>query len=137
MTQTDEIGRATSSSQSSILEGFNKMVVYKGVFECLLLFTKCCLTLCDPMNCSTPGFPHFISRSLLKFTSIESVMPSNHLILCHPLLLLSSIFPGSGSFSLSWLFLSGDQSIGASASALVLPVNIQGLFPLGLTGFIS
>ena len=94
MTQTVEIARATSSSQSSILEGFCKIVGCKGLFEGLLLFTKFCLTLCNPMNCSTPGFPHFISRSLLKFISIESVMPSNHLILCHPLLLLSSIFPG-------------------------------------------
>ena len=53
-----------------------------------------CPTLCDPMDCSTPGFPSFTtSWSLLKLTSIESVMPSNHLILyCH-LLLLPSIFP--------------------------------------------
>ena len=49
-----------------------------------------CLTLCNPMNCSTPGLPK--SQSLLKLTSIESVMPYNHLILCHPLLLLTSIF---------------------------------------------
>ena len=53
-----------------------------------------CLTLCGLMNCSTPGSPSFtISRSLLKFMSNESSMPSNHLILCHPLLLLPSIFP--------------------------------------------
>ena len=52
------------------------------------------LTLCDPMNCSTPGFPIITnSQSLLKLRSIESVMPSNHLILCHLLLLLPSIFP--------------------------------------------
>ena len=53
-----------------------------------------CLTLWDPMDCSTPGFPLFtMSQSLLKLMSVESVMPSNHLILCHPLLLLPSIFP--------------------------------------------
>ena len=46
-------------------------------------------------------------------------------------------FPASGSFPMSWLFVSGDQSIGASASAPVLPMNIQGWFPLGLIGFIS
>ena len=46
-------------------------------------------------------------------------------------------FPASGSFPVSWLFTSGDQSIGSSASASVLPVNIQGWFPLGLTGLIS
>ena len=67
--------------------------------------------------------------------SIKLVMPSNHLILCHPLLLLPSIFPASGSFPMSQFFVSGGQIIGASAS--VLPMNIQGLFPLRLTGFIS
>ena len=77
-----------------------------------------------------------ISWSLLKFMSIESVMPSDHLILCHPLL-LPSIFPSIRVFSVSQLFPSGGQSIGASASASVLPVNIQGWFPLGLTGLIS
>ena len=59
-----------------------------------------CLTLCDPMDCSTPGFPvHHHSRSLLKLMSIESVMPFNHLILCCPLLLLPSIFPNIEVFS--------------------------------------
>ena len=53
-----------------------------------------CLTLCDLMDCSTPGLPvHHYSQSLLKLMSIESVMPSSHLILCRPLLLLPSIFP--------------------------------------------
>ena len=74
-------------------------------------------------------------RSLLKLMSIELVMPSNHLILCHPLLLLPSIFPESGSFPMSWLFVSGGQSTRASAS--VLPMNIQAWFPLGLTVLIS
>ena len=53
-----------------------------------------CPTLCDPMDCSMPGFPVLTtSQSLLKLMSIELVMPSNHLILCYPLLLLPSIFP--------------------------------------------
>ena len=67
-----------------------------------------------------------ISGSLLKFMSIESVMPSNHLILCCPL--FSSClrsFVTSRSFPVSWLFSSGGQSIGASASASVIPRNIQ------------
>ena len=64
----------------------------------------------------------FISQSLLKLISIKSVMPSNHLILCHALLLLQS-FTASWSFLLSQLFTSGGQSIGASTS--VLPMNIQ------------
>ena len=77
------------------------------------------------------------SWSLLKLMSIESVMPSNHLILCHPLLLLPSIFPSIRVFSNKSVFASGGQSIGASASASVLPMNIQDWFPLGLTGLIS
>ena len=77
------------------------------------------------------------SWSLLKLMSIESVMPSSHLILCRPLLLLPSIFPASGSFQMSQLFASGGQSIGVSASASVLPMNIQDLFPLGWTEWIS
>ena len=64
-------------------------------------------------------------------------MPSNHLILCHPLLLLSSIFPSIRVFSNELALMSGGQSIGASASASVLPMNIQGWFPLGVTGLIS
>ena len=56
--------------------------------------------LCDPMDCSTPGFPvHTNSWSLPKLMSIESVMPSNHLTLCRPLLLLPSIFPSIRVFS--------------------------------------
>ena len=77
-----------------------------------------------------------ISQSLLKLMSIESMMLSNHLILCRPLL-LPSIFPSIRFFSNEQLFASGDQSTGASASASVLPMNIQGWFPLGLTGLIS
>ena len=77
------------------------------------------------------------SQSLLKLMCMESLMPSNHLILYHPLLLLPSIFPSIRSFPMSCLFSSGGQSIGLSASASVLPKNIQDLFPLGLTGLIS
>jgi len=75
------------------------------------------------------------SQSLLKFMTIESVMPSNYLILCHPLL-LPSIFLSIRVFS-NEFFASGSQSIGPSASASVLPMNIQDWFPLGLTGLIS
>ena len=79
------------------------------------------------------------SRSLLKPMFIESVMPSNHLILYCPLLLLPSVFPSImvWSFIMSQFFVSGGQSAGASASGSVLPMNIQKLFPLGLTGWIS
>ena len=77
------------------------------------------------------------SWSLLKPMSIESVMPSHHLILCHPLLLPPSIFPASGSFQRNQFFTSGSQSIGVSASTSVLPMNIQDWFPLEWTGWIS
>ena len=59
-----------------------------------------CLTLCDPMNHSTPGLPvHHQLQSSLRLTSIESVMPSSHLILCRPLLLLPPILPSIRVFS--------------------------------------
>ena len=76
-----------------------------------------------------------ISQSLLKIMSIQLVMPSNHLTLCCPCSSCPQSFPASGSFPMSQLFASVDQSIGVSAS--VLPMNIQGCFPLGLTGLVS
>ena len=65
------------------------------------------------------------SRSLLKLMSIESVMPSNHLILCLPLLLLPSIFPSTRVFSNEYVFCIGGQSIGVSGLPSVLLMNIQ------------
>ena len=78
-----------------------------------------------PMDCSIPGFSvlHYLSE-FAQIMSIESVILSNHLILCHPLLLLLSVFPSIRVFSMSRLVPSGGQSIGVSASAVVLPVNI-------------
>ena len=69
-------------------------------FSCCWV-AKSCPTLCTPTDCSTSGFPvsFTISQHLLKLMSFESVMPSNHLILCHPLLLLPSIFPSIRVFS--------------------------------------
>ena len=75
------------------------------------------------------------SWSLLILMSIESVMASNYLILCHPFLLLPWIFSSIRGFSNESVFASGGQSIGASAS--VLPINIQGWFPLQLTALFS
>ena len=70
------------------------------------------------------------SHSLLKLMSIELMMPSNHLILCHPLLLLPSIFPSIRVFSNESVLCISGQSIGVSASASVLPMNIQGWFKI-------
>ena len=77
------------------------------------------------------------SWSLPKLMSIESAMPFNHLILCHPLLLLPSIFPSIRVFSNESALRIGGESSGISASASVLPVNIQDWFSLGWTGRIS
>ena len=69
-----------------------------------------CPTLCDPMNHSTPGLPvHHQLPSSLRLTSIELVMPSNHLSLCCTLLLCPQSFPASGSFQMSQLFASAGQ----------------------------
>ena len=76
------------------------------------------------------------SQSPPELMSIESVMPSNHLILCRPLSCPQS-FPASGSFQMSQLFASGGQSIGISASTSVLPMNTQDWSPLRWTGWIS
>ena len=95
--------------------------------------TKSCLTLWTPWTgaCQV-SLP---SWSLPKLMSIELVMPSNHLILCHPLLLLPSIFPRIRVFSSESVLHIKWPNFGASAS--VLPVNIQDWFPLGLTGLSS
>ena len=75
--------------------------------------------------------------SLLKLMSIELMMPSNHLILCHPLLLLPSIFPRIRGFFNELVLWIGGQRTGVSASLSVLPMNIQDWSPLGWTGWIS
>ena len=94
--------------------------------------------LCDPWTAACQASLSFTnSWSLLKLISIESVMPSNHVILCHPFLLLPSIFPSIKVFSMSQLFASGGQSIAAFVSTSVLSINIQDWFPLGWTGWIS
>ena len=84
-----------------------------------------CPTLCNPMNRSMPGLPvHHQFPESPKPMSIESVMPSSHLTLCRPLLLLPQSFPALGSFQTSQLFACGGQSFGASSTS-VLPVNTQ------------
>ena len=78
-----------------------------------------------------------ISQSLPKFKSIELVVPSNHLILNHLFSFCLQSFQASGSFPMNQLFTAGGQSIGASALASNIPMNIQGWFPLALTDLIS
>ena len=99
----------------------------------MLLFS--CSVVSDSLQPHGPQDTRFPCLSLsprVCSNSIELVMPSNHLILCCPLL-LPSIFPSNRSFPMSWLFASRGQSVGASASEAILPMNIQGWFPVGLT----
>ena len=97
-----------------------------------------CPTLCDARTAACQASLSITdSRSLPKLMSIESMMPSNHLILCLPLFLLRSIFPASGSFQTGLLFTSGGQIIGVSAWSSVLQMNTQDWPPLGWTGWIS
>ena len=77
------------------------------------------------------------SWSSPKLMSMELVIPSSHLILCHPLLLLPSMFPSIRVFSNEWAVHIRGQSIGVSASTTVPPMNTQDWFPLGWTGWIS
>ena len=92
----------------------------------------------QPSDCSIQGSPmSFINAwSLLRFMSIESGMLSNHLTLSSPFPFAFNLSQHQDLFQ-SWLFASDGQSTGASASALILPMNIQGWFCLGLTGLIS
>ena len=95
--------------------------------------------LCNPIHCTTPGLPvHHQLPELFRLISIESMIPSNHFILC---CLFSSArlqpIPASWFFQMSQFFPPGGQSNAVSASASVLPMNIQDWFTLGLTGWIS
>ena len=105
---------------------------------CCCSVASLCLTLCDPMDCSM-----WLPCASPSPGACSNLGPSSQW--WHPSILSSVIpfssclqyFPASGSFGMSEFFASGGQSIGASASASVLPMNIQGWFPLGLTGLIS
>ena len=106
-------------------------------FICCCSVAQSCWLFVTPQTAAYQDSLSFsISQSLHKLMSIESVMPFNYLILCYPLL-LPSIFPSIRVFSKELIFTSGGQNIGASASASVLSVNIQGWFTLELTGLIS
>jgi len=104
-----------------------------------MIFTRCslvqfssvaqsCLTLCGPMRCSRPSFPfHHQLSELAQLMSIESVMPSNHLILCHPLLLPPSIFPNIRVFSNESALLIRRQKIWSFSFSINPSNNYSGL----------
>ena len=107
------------------------------------LFSRSVVSVCDPMDCSAPGFPvlHYLPE--FAQTHVHWVILDDGW--CHPAILSSVIpfssclqsFLSSQSFLMSQLFASGGQSIEVSASTSVLPMNIQSWFPVGLTGLIS
>ena len=118
--------------QRSIKIKWLPQVYTAGYFVVQLLIS---VWLCSPTDCSTPGFPVFHYLPEFAQTHVywfgDAIQPSHHLL--SPFSLQS--FPASGTFLMSRHFTSGGQSIGASAS--VLPVNIQGWFPLELTALFS
>ena len=106
--------------------------------HCCCLVTKSCKILCDPMDCNAPGFT-CPSPSSGVYSNSYPLSQWYHLTISSsamPLFCLQS-FPASVSFPMSHFFASGGQSVGDSASASVLPMNVQGWFPLRLSGFIS
>ena len=96
-----------------------------------------CPTLCDTMDCSTPGFPVHHSWSSPKLMSIESVIPSNHLILWHPLLLLPSIFPSIKVFSNESVFCMRWPKYWSFSFSISPSNEHPGLISLGWTGWIT
>ena len=121
-----------------ISEDSNILVISCLYNNMLFSVTKSCLTLCKSMNYSMPGFSlsFTVFQSLFKLMSIESVILAYHLILCHPLLLLPSIFPSIRVFSNELVLIRWPKYWGFSFS--INPSNeFQGWFPLGFTGLIS
>ena len=118
------------------------MIKFPKIYSCISLqfssVAQSCPTLCNPMDCSTPGLPvHHQLCCLLKLMSIELVMPSNHLVLCCSLVLLPLIFPSIREFSnestvhIRW---PKDRSFSLNISP---PKNTQDWSPLGWTNWIS
>ena len=114
---TDGKGEEDTDSRNSHL--LNHLIQFLRQFSSV----QSCPTLCDPMDCSTPGLP--VHHQLPESTQIHVhwVIPSNHLILVIPLSSCPQSFPASGSFPINRFFASGGQSIGVSASTSVPPMN--------------
>ena len=134
-----EMGSSQTSPWTSVLPPFLFSLLWLTCVACFCCsVTKSCPSLCDPMDCSTPGFP--VLHHLPEFAQTHFQWAGNAIQpfpLSFPFSSCLQSFPASWAFPMSQLFTSGGQSTGASASASVLPMNIQGLFPLRLTGLIS
>ena len=114
---------------------FEKVVDY----ACCCPTAKSCLTLCNPLDCSTPGFP--VLHYLLEFAQThvhwvhDAIQPSH--LLSSPSLPSFNLSQQQWSFPISWLFASGGQIVGSFSFSISPPNEYQGWFPLGLTGLIS
>ena len=109
------------------LTGISWYIVVAAVVQLL----NCVRPFATPrIAASQASLPFTVSWSLLKLMSIEFLMLSNHLMLCHSFILLPSIFLSIRVFPMISFFTSGTQNIGASASLIVFPMNIEGWFPL-------
>ena len=132
-------GKQVRGEAEAVRPVWLKEAVLSRHYHCCFSVAQMCPTLCDPMDCSMPGFP--CPSPTPRACSNSCPLSRWH----HPTISSSVIpfssclqsFSGSGSFLMSQLFTSGGQSIAASASASVLPLNIQDWFPLGWTGLIS
>ena len=130
------VSKEKPEGESASRNYFTETRGIKPVLICRCSVTQLQPTLCNPMDCSTPGFSALhTSQSLLRLMSAEWWCPPTISSFVIPFSCPQS-FPTWGSFLMSRLFASGGQSTGASASASVLPMNIQDWFPLGLTGLI-
>ena len=118
------------------LLGYKSSIAVNKILNCFLFFITNKFSLVQLLSrvqlfaipwtpACQDSLPITNSRSLLKLMSIESMMPSNHLILCHPLLLPPSIFPSIRGFSNESVLCIWPNSGGISASASILPMNIQ------------
>ena len=137
---------AVSLSTSRALDPSPKVTTILALtLPYITLLLYCCHSL---LSLPDSSWPHELQHARLPCPSLSSGVCLNSCLLsrwCHPTISSSVTpffpcfpsFPASGSFSMSWLFASGGQSIGASVSASVLPMNIQGWFTLGLTGLTS
>ena len=111
------------------------IMTYEVKCLCCCSVPKVCLTLCNPMDCSSQASLSFTISQTHVHSVGDAIQPSQSSVT--PFSSCPQSFPASGSFPMSWLFASGGQSIGASASVSVLPMNIQDGFPLRLISLLS
>ena len=123
--------------KSSKGRGFKRQTHLEHPLKTSVQFSSAqsCPTLCNPMDCSTPGFSFHHQLPELTQTHVHRVGDAtSSSVIPSP---TAFNLPASGSFQMNQFLASGSQNTGVSASALVLPMNIQDWFPLGLTGWIS